>query len=344
MKHNIEHDLLKTLKSSQEELIYTLFNMANDTYQYKIKYLNQVPYEIKMLYLEKIIAIGINRREDVQSLEELIVLIEEFSNSLGNLKFSDLSKKSDIKKYYDRKILQEKMLNLIRKPKVKKTTICLLLSAVLFFSLCSKEIAKEQEEVISDTYVAEEVSHEIAQNMANFVSMAPVIVLEASELEEITLEDKIENICSEFNLTEEEFNVVCAIVLAESKANSYDDAYAVINTIYNRTISNRWVTYISSLYDVTNAGESLYYQAITPGQFVIYENGRYKEFLGVREGEGFNAIIDFLTTKKIVHDYLFFRSSDTEVSVFEQFTESGNKYFDVIEENDRIQSDNSLSK
>lgn len=286
MKHNIEHDLLKTLKSSQEELIYTLFNMANDTYQYKIKYLNQVPYEIKMLYLEKIIAIGINRREDVQSLEELIVLIEEFSNSLGNLKFSDLSKKSDIKKYYDRKILQEKMLNLIRKPKVKKTTICLLLSAVLFFSLCSKEIAKEQEEVISDTYVAEEVSHEIAQNMANFVSMAPVIVLEASEPEEITLEDKIENICSEFNLTEEEFNVVCAIVLAESKANSYDDAYA----------------------------------------------------------EGFNAIIDFLTTKKIVHDYLFFRSSDTEVSVFEQFTESGNKYFDVIEENDRIQSDNSLSK
>ena len=209
-------------------------------------------------------------------------------NLLSYLKnnISDLSKKSDIKKYYDRKILQEKMLNLIRKPKVKKTTICLLLSAVLFFSLCSKEIAKEQEEVISDTYVAEEVSHEIAQNMANFVSMAPVIVLEASEPEEITLEDKIENICSEFNLTEEEFNVVCAIVLAESKANSYDDAYA----------------------------------------------------------EGFNAIIDFLTTKKIVHDYLFFRSSDTEVSVFEQFTESGNKYFDVIEENDRIQSVNSLSK
>ena len=50
----------------------------------------------------------------------------------------------------------------------------------------------------------------------------------------ITKEDKIKYILEKYNLTNEQFKILSAIVLSEAQANSYDDAYAVINTIYNR--------------------------------------------------------------------------------------------------------------
>ena len=62
----------------------------------------------------------------------------------------------------------------------------------------------------------------------------------------ITKEDKIDYILNKYNLTKNEFNTLTAIVLSEAQSNSYEDAYAVINTIYNRTHAKNWVRSCSS--------------------------------------------------------------------------------------------------
>ena len=66
------------------------------------------------------------------------------------------------------------------------------------------------------------------------------------------------------------------------------------------------------------------------------ENGRYVMNLGIREGDSFQAVIDFLLTKEIKHNYLSFKSSDTDLDEYEQFVIGGNKYHNPMLEEDRI--------
>jgi len=71
-KYNIEHDLFRTLKSKNaNELYYVILSMVNNTYRYEIKYLNRVPYEELMVYLEKFIVIG-SRSTNFDTLEDII--------------------------------------------------------------------------------------------------------------------------------------------------------------------------------------------------------------------------------------------------------------------------------
>ena len=140
---------------------------------------------------------------------------------------------------------------------------------------------------------------------------------------------KREEILNKYNLSAYEFNVVCAIVLAEAEYNSYDDAYAVINTIYNRTKSNRWIKSVDNKFG-SGKGKSLYYQAISPRQFTVYEHGSYKKYLNDTTSVGYNAIIDFLYTEKILHNYLSFRSNSIKVAGSVSFSENGNNYFNEI--------------
>lgn len=151
----------------------------------------------------------------------------------------------------------------------------------------------------------------------------------------ITKEDKINSILDKYNLTEYEFKVICGIVLTEAQANSYEDAYAVINTIYNRTKSKSWTRYISNMYG-NDKGKNIYYQAIAPNQFVVYQHGSYKKNLNNTTSKGYDAIIDFLYTEEVMHNYLSFRSHNIKVKNSESFSNKGNNYFNVLNIENRI--------
>lgn len=151
----------------------------------------------------------------------------------------------------------------------------------------------------------------------------------------VSREDKTINILEKYGLTREQFNILSAIVLTEAETNSYEDAYAVINTIYNRTKSKNWVKIVDNLYG-ENKGNNLYYQAITPRQFVVYEHGSYKKNLNNTNSVGYDAIIDFLYTEEVMHNYLSFRANNVKIKNSEKFSKNGNNYFNLLSENNRI--------
>jgi len=151
----------------------------------------------------------------------------------------------------------------------------------------------------------------------------------------ITKEEKIKSILERYNLTKDEFKVVVAIVLSEAEGNSYEDAYAVINTIYNRTHSKNWIRSVNGHFG-KNKGYSLYYQAISPNQFTVYKSGAYRKHLNNTTSIGYDAIIDFLYTEKTMHNYLSFRSHSIKIKNSESFSSKGNNYFNVMKEENRV--------
>ena len=124
-------------------------------------------------------------------------------------------------------------------------------------------------------------------------------------------------------------------MLSEAKSKSYEDAYAVINTIYNRTHAKNWVRSVSNNFG-KDKGTSLYYQAIQPGQFTVYKSGSYKRHLNETNSVGYNAIIDFLYSEEVMHDYLSFRSHSIKVNGSESFASGGNNYFNKLTLKNRI--------
>lgn len=151
----------------------------------------------------------------------------------------------------------------------------------------------------------------------------------------LTNEDKLAIILDKYDLTKKEFNVLKAICLSEAESNSYTDAYAVINTIYNRTHSKSWVKSISNRYG-KDTGKSMYYQAIAPNQFVVYQHGSYKKHLKTSNGLGYDAIIDFLYSEEIMHNYLSFRAHNIKVKNSVAFSDKGNNYFNELKLSNRI--------
>lgn len=172
-------------------------------------------------------------------------------------------------------------------------------------------------------------------------SMQRVKVVDTSSLafdsynENITKDDKINYILNKYNLTKDEFNVLSAIVLSEAQSNSYEDAYAVINTIYNRTHAKNWVRSCSNYFGKNN-GNSLYYQAIMPNQFVVYQHGTYTKYLNRTDLNGYNAVVDFLYDEKIMHNYLSFRANNIVITGSEKFSNMGNNYFNILKEDNRL--------
>lgn len=152
---------------------------------------------------------------------------------------------------------------------------------------------------------------------------------------QLTTERKREIILSKYNLSDYEFKVLTGIVLSEAESNSYEDAYAVINTIYNRTHSKNWVKSIDNKFG-KGKGMNLYYQAISPNQFTVYRSGSYKKHMNDTTSVGYNAIIDFLYTEEVMHNYLSFRSHSIKVSGSESYSANGNNYFGILVEGNRI--------
>lgn len=152
---------------------------------------------------------------------------------------------------------------------------------------------------------------------------------------ELSLKEKKQLILDSFNLSESEFQVVAAVVASEANNTSYKDSYAVINTIYNRTKSKRWVNHVNNLYG-KNKGYSLYYQVITPNQFTVYSGGSYKKYLNNIPKKTEKAIIDFLYSEEPLHNYLSFRSSSSKGANAVQFVSGGNKYYSELTVEDKL--------
>ena len=143
----------------------------------------------------------------------------------------------------------------------------------------------------------------------------------------------ISYICDRYNITYDEFKIVSAIIMAEGN-RTYEEAYCVTNTIYNRINSISSINYVNAVFGM-NVGKSLFYQSVCPDQFVVYQNGRYYEFYNVLSGSVFRGIIDMLISEIPRHNYLQFLANETNAQG-EIFTDRGNKYFTVLQENDRL--------
>ena len=156
------------------------------------------------------------------------------------------------------------------------------------------------------------------------------------EIKEEKTYSSVDYILDKYNLTSDEFNVLCAVVMGEAKENDYRDAYAVINTIYNRTKSNTWINYVANIMDCD--GTNLFNQVVCTGQFEAYYNGRYQKFLGVKDNQAYKAIIDFLVSEEIMHEYLSFVAAYGESYGKEQFVSDGNRYYNLLIDEDKIKS------
>ena len=86
-KHNIEHDLLKTFKSkTPEEVSYIIFKIANGQYKFEKAYLNKIPLNELLVYLEKIIVLGTKKDKPLDKLEDGLQAILDFANNVSNIK------------------------------------------------------------------------------------------------------------------------------------------------------------------------------------------------------------------------------------------------------------------
>lgn len=321
-------------------------DIINGTYVFsdRFSYLNRVPIEVRNLIIEKIMYICTER--EYQDEENPIVYLNEFLDKFVKMSKNQLKGNLLIELKYAKLMRDLKKTDSKIKKRLQKTFLSLLFTVLLATSFEMQTIGEDTPKNFSNDDAFGETTQIIVENaiaMASPIKPINKIISDTIEekIEEPTnltqQEEKIQKILIEQNLTREQFDVICAIVTAEAKPNSYEDAYCVINTMYNRINSKNWVNYVTNISGIEGAGNNLYYQATLKGQFVVYEEGRYLEFLGNQDTVGYQAVIDMLTSKECIHDYLSFRSANTQLDDYNQIVENGNKYFNALEENDRIE-------
>ena len=94
-------------------------------------------------------------------------------------------------------------------------------------------------------------------------------------------------------------------------------------------ISARWVA---------SLGDNIYDQMTAPNQFVVYQNGSYRKYLGRSDLPGYQAAIDFLsnTSELETHSYLSFRSNSSNIDGVE-LVDGGNLYFNLLTVEDSLE-------
>ena len=349
-KKRVERTLLKVFKEQKFETFQDFFDLVTDiingNYDYENEEIKMIEHDEILKSLEKVLIIGSDFKTNDSS--ECLTC---FYENIDKLKYNDLSKNNGKYFLYN---LQSK----ISKSKGVVTSLAIILSFLMVASYLKQE---EKPIIVEEPIIEEEIETETFKspvinkrfyNLENdyynkLIENEPFFkILDKYELtlneklvflsqkNDIPQNQKKEIILEKYNLTMEEFDILCAIVLGESAPNSYEDAYAVINTIYNRTHSKRFCNMVDNVYD--GKGNNLYYQAICPGQFVVYENEIYKEKLGIVNEPGYDAILDFLVMEIKLHDFLSFKSNKTEVKNGVRFVSDGNNYNNPLLEEDRI--------
>ena len=224
----------------------------------------------------------------------------------------------------DEKMLQ--ILEYLREKGLKKTTCLSLALIILMTSSFAMESGKTRSNT-KETYSGQE-----------FVKIQNIkeekLAIEIPK--EVSNEEKINVILNREGITREQFDEIVATVVGEAAPGSYEDAYAVINTFYNRTISKTW---INEMIRATgeDKGRNLYEQITLINQSEVYTSGRYKEFLGTNDGPVYQAVIDFLYTLDRKHDYLCFFASYGDIPDSVQFVSGGNWYYSLMPSEDKVQ-------
>ncbi|MBQ8219101.1 MAG: cell wall hydrolase [Bacilli bacterium] len=125
-----------------------------------------------------------------------------------------------------------------------------------------------------------------------------------------------------YNLSDDQFDVVAAVVSSEFDKN-LNDALAVVSVILNRCDSDKWVKW---------AGASPYDQVIKKGQFEVYSSGSYLSFMpgGSRYGTekyeiAKQALIDGLNGIRN-NEYLGFRAWWISSYSDKYIVSGGNRY------------------
>lgn len=174
------------------------------------------------------------------------------------------------------------ILEYLREKGLKKTTCLSLALIILMTSSFAMESGKTRSNT-KETYSGQEFVK--IQN-----TKEEKLAIEIPK--EVSNEEKINVILNREGITREQFDEIVATVVGEAAPGSYEDAYAVINTFYNRTISKTW---INEMIRATgeDKGRNLYEQITLINQSEVYTSGRYKEFLGTNDGPVYQAVIDF---------------------------------------------------
>ncbi len=127
---------------------------------------------------------------------------------------------------------------------------------------------------------------------------------------------KVTNNNKKYNLSSEEYNVLCAIVAAECDKSS-DDALAVISVILNRCENSAWIN---------SHGTSPYKQATAKNQFVVFQEGYYKKYLGDNCPKNVKQAVSDACNGIRNNKFLSFRSNSSTGYSNNLITTSGNRY------------------
>ncbi len=119
-----------------------------------------------------------------------------------------------------------------------------------------------------------------------------------------------------YEVSDADYELLCAIVAAESD-KSYDDALAVITTILNRCEAPNWIR---------SHGTNPVAQATAPNQFVVYQHGSYKAYMGGRAPETVQTAVKDALAGVRNHHYLSFRSNGSTGYSDNRITSTGNRY------------------
>lgn len=127
-----------------------------------------------------------------------------------------------------------------------------------FIDLQSLDIPNE--EVIIESFsksLENNIDLKISADLAVYDEMVKLGVI----LPELTTEEKINWILENYHLTMDQYKTIVGVVLAEGGDYNYEECYAVINTIFNRSICSRWVDSVNRGQG-EGLGRSLYNQVI----------------------------------------------------------------------------------
>ncbi len=119
-----------------------------------------------------------------------------------------------------------------------------------------------------------------------------------------------------YSLSDSDRDLIYSIVAAESD-KSYDDSLAVASVILNRCESPAWVS---------SFGSNPVAQATARNQFVVYQQGHYRKYMGGNAPDTVKRAVDDALNGVRNCDYLSFRSSGTTSYSNNQVTSSGNRY------------------
>lgn len=178
----------------------------------------------------------------------------------------------------------------------------------------SNEEAKneEKEEIKEEEPKIEEVAEEVVEEVTEPVQPVDVNVYNSNPSSGFTVTTGNQT----YSLSVGDVDLLTAITAAECD-KSYDDALAVISVILNRCEDGAWVR---------SHGTNPVSQATAPNQFVVYQEGYYRNYLGGNAPETVRRAVQDALNGTRNNNFLSFRSNNVTSYSNNMITPTGNRY------------------